>query len=105
MNGMSAIPLQHALILSAILFSLGLLGILMRRNILFVLMSIEIMMNSAALAFVSAGSRWGSADGQIMLILILTLAASEASVGLALVLQIYRRFQTLDTDAASEMKG
>ena len=105
MNGMSATPLQHALILSAILFSLGLLGILMRRNILFVLMSIEIMMNSAALAFVSAGSRWGSADGQIMLILILTLAASEASVGLALVLQIYRRFQTLDTDAASEMKG
>ena len=105
MNGVSAIPLQHTLILSGILFSLGLLGILMRRNILFVLMSIEVMMNSAALAFVCAGSRWGAADGQIMLILILSLAAAEASVGLALVLQIYRRFQTLDSDAASEMKG
>jgi NADH-quinone oxidoreductase subunit K len=105
MNGVSAIPLDHALILSGILFSLGLLGILIRRNILFVLMSIEVMMNSAALAFVAAGSRWGAADGQVMFILILTLAAAEASVGLALVLQIYRRFQTLDTDAASEMKG
>jgi NADH-quinone oxidoreductase subunit K len=105
MNGVSAIPLEHALILSGVLFSLGLLGILMRRNILFVLMSIEIMMNSAALAFVASGSRWGAADGQVMFVLILTLAAAEASVGLALVLQLYRRFQTLDTDAASEMKG
>ena len=105
MNGVSAIPLEHALILSGILFSMGLLGILIRRNILFVLMSIEVMMNSAALAFVSAGSRWDAADGQVMFILILSLAAAEASVGLALVLQIYRRFHTLDTDAAGEMKG
>ena len=105
MNGVSAIPLEHALILSGILFSLGLLGILLRRNILFVLMSVEIMMNAAALAFVSAGSRWQQADGQIMFILILTLAASEASVGLALLLQLYRRFQTLDIDAAGQMRG
>jgi NADH-quinone oxidoreductase subunit K len=102
---MAAIPFNHALILAAVLFCLGLAGILVRRNILFVLMSIEIMMNAAALAFVAAGSRWGAADGQIMFILILTLAAAEASVGLALVLQLYRRFNTLDTDAASEMKG
>ena len=102
---MAAIPFNHALILAAILFCMGLAGILVRRNLLFVLMSIEIMMNAAALAFVAAGSRWGAADGQIMFILILTLAAAEASVGLALVLQLYRRFNTLDTDAASEMKG
>ena len=104
-TAVSSVPLEHALILSGILFSLGLLGILVRRNILFVLMSIEIMMNAAALAFVASGSRWQQADGQIMFILILTLAAAEASVGLALLLQLYRRFQTLDTDAASEMKG
>ena len=102
---MSAASLQFTLMLAGILFCLGLAGILVRRNILFVLMSIEIMMNAAALAFVAAGSRWGAADGQIMFILILTLAAAEASVGLALVLQLYRRFNTLDTDAASEMKG
>jgi NADH-quinone oxidoreductase subunit K len=101
----ATVPQEHALILAGVLFSLGLLGILVRRNILWVLMSIEVMMNAAALAFVSAGSRWNSADGQIMFILILSLAAAEASVGLALVIQLYRRFQTLDTDAASEMKG
>jgi NADH-quinone oxidoreductase subunit K len=101
----STVPLQHALILAGLLFSLGLLGMLVRRDILFVLMSIEIMMNSAALAFVSAGSRWGQADGQVMFLLILTLAAAEACVGLAMVLQLHRRFQTLDTDAAAELKG
>jgi NADH-quinone oxidoreductase subunit K len=97
--------MQYALILAGVLFSFGLLGILVRRNILFVLMSIEIMMNAAALAFVAAGSRWGQADGQVMFILILTLAAAEACVGLAMVLQLHRRFRTLDTDAAGEMKG
>jgi NADH-quinone oxidoreductase subunit K len=99
------VPFQHVLILAGALFSLGFLGLLIRRNLLFVLMCIEIMMNSAGLAFVASGARWGQADGQVMFLLILTLAAAEASVGLALVLQIYRRFQTLDTDAAGEMKG
>jgi NADH-quinone oxidoreductase subunit K len=102
---MTTVPMQYALVLAGILFSLGLLGILIRRNIVFVLMSIEVMMNAAALAFVVAGSRWGQPDGQVMFILILTLAAAEASVGLAMVLQLHRRFRTLDTDAAAEMKG
>jgi NADH-quinone oxidoreductase subunit K len=102
---MTTVPMQYALILAGVLFSVGLLGILVRRNILFVLMSIEVMMNAAALAFVTAGSRWGQADGQVMFILILTLAAAEASVGLAMVLQLHRRFRTLNTDAARELKG
>ncbi len=102
---MQTIPMEHGLIVAAILFSLGLCGLLVRRNILFMLMSIEVMMNSAALAFVLAGSRWGRPDGQVMFILILTLAASEAAIGLALVLQLYRRFKTLNVDAASEMHG
>ncbi len=102
---MTTVPLQHALLLAGVLFSVGLLGIVVRRDLLFVLMSIEVMMNAAALAFVAAGSRWGQADGQVMFILTLTLAAAEASVGLAMVLQLHRRFRTLDTDAASEMKG
>jgi NADH-quinone oxidoreductase subunit K len=97
--------MEHGIALAAILFTLGLIGLLVRRNILFVLMCIEIMMNAAALAFVVAGSRWGQPDGQIMFILILSLAASEASVGLAIVFQLYRRYHTLDIDAASEMRG
>lgn len=102
---MPAIPMEHGLALSAVLFSLGLVGLMVRRNILFVLMSLEIMMNSCALAFVVAGSRWVQADGQILFILVITLAAAEASIGLAILLQLYRRFHTLDIDAASEMRG
>jgi len=91
--------------LAGVLFALGLLGVLLRRNVLFVLMSLEIMMNASALAFISAGSRWMQPDGQIMFILILTLAAAEVTVGLALVLQVYRRYVSLDTDALASMKG
>ncbi|HSB94901.1 MAG TPA: NADH-quinone oxidoreductase subunit NuoK [Spongiibacteraceae bacterium] len=102
---MNGIPMEHGLVLAALLFALGLIGIIVRRNILFVLMCIEVMMNACALAFVVAGSRWEQPDGQIMFILILSLAASEASIGLALVFQLYRRYHSLDIDAASEMRG
>lgn len=102
---LSPIPMEHGLLLAAALFALGLVGLLVRRNIIFMLMCLEVMMNAAALAFVVAGARWAEADGQIMFILVLTLAASEACVGLALVLQLHRRYQTLDIDAAGEMKG
>lgn len=102
---MTAVPMEHGLLLAAILFALGLVGILVRRNLMFILMSLEIMLNAAGLAFIVAGSRWGQADGQIMFLLILTLAAAEVGVGLGLVLQIYRRFRSLDADRLSEMQG
>ena len=104
-NAVPVIPMEHGLMLAVVLFALGFFGLIVRRDILFQLMSLEIMMNSAALAFVVAGSRWQQADGQIMFILVLSLAASEAAVGLALMIQIYRRFGTLDADAPSEMRG
>lgn len=102
---MTPIPLQHALILAAILFVMGLLGLLIRRNLIVMLMSVEIMLNAAGLAFIAAGSRWGQADGQVMFLLILTLAAAEIGVGLGLALQIYRCFKTLDADRLNEMRG
>ena len=102
---MSGVPMEHGLALAAVLFSLGLAGLMIRRNILYVLMSLEIMMNAAALAFVVAGARWEQPDGQVMFIMVITLAAAEASIGLAILLQLYRRFRTLDIDAASEMRG
>ncbi len=102
---MASVPMDFTLFLAGLLFVLGLLGVLVRRNILFVLMSIEIMMNAAALAFVAAGARWGQPDGQVMFLFIVTVAAAEVSVGLALVLQLYRRIHTLDSDAASVMRG
>lgn len=95
----------HALILAMILFCLGLIGLLTRRNIIYMLLSVEIMLNAASLAFIAAGARWHQADGHIMYMLILTMAAAEVSVALGIVLQIYYRFDTLDADAISEMKG
>ncbi|MBD7977109.1 MULTISPECIES: NADH-quinone oxidoreductase subunit NuoK [Pseudomonas] len=102
---MQSIPLEHGLALAAVLFCLGLVGLMVRRNILFMLMSLEVMMNAAGLAFIVAGSRWEQPDGQVMFILVITLAAAEAAIGLAILLQLYRRFNTLDVDAASEMRG
>ncbi len=101
----AVVPMEYGLALAGILFVLGLVGVLVRRNIVFILLSIEIMLNAAGLAFVVAGSRWGQPDGQVMFIFILTMAAAEVAVGLALVLQLAQRFHTLDMDAASKMRG
>ncbi len=102
---MASVPMYQGLLLAGILFALGLTGLLVRRNVIFILMSLEIMLNAAGMAFVVAGSRWGQPGGQIVFVFILTMAAAEVSVGLALVLQIHRRYKTLDADAASEMRG
>ena len=102
---MALISMEHGLIIAAILFSLGLIGLLVRRNIFFTLMSIEIMLNAGGLAFVLAGSRWGQSDGQVMFLFILTMAAAEVSVGLALLLRLYQQFKALDVDAARELEG
>ena len=99
------IPLEHVQVLAALLFSCGLLGLMLRRNIIFMLMSLEVMLNAAALAFVAAGAKWGQADGQIIFLLILAVAAAEVSVGLGLVLQIQRRFKSLDMDVANRLRG
>ncbi|MFN0001516.1 MAG: NADH-quinone oxidoreductase subunit NuoK [Pseudohongiellaceae bacterium] len=102
---MQTIPLEHGLILAAILFVLGLIGVLTRRNLVFVLLSLEVMLNATALAFVVAGSRWGETDGQIMFLMIISLAAAEVAVGLGLVLQLFHRYKTLDLNILSKMKG
>ena len=101
----ATVPLSHALLLAATLFALGLAGVLARRNLLFMLMSIEVMLNAAGLAFIIAGARWGHPDGQIMFLFILTMAAAEVAVGLALALPLHHHFHTLDVDQASEISG
>lgn len=102
---MKNIPVEAALLLAGILFMLGLISVLVRRNIIFMLISVEIMLNAAGLAFIVAGARWAQPDGQVMFIFILTMAAAEVSVGLALILQIYHQLKTLDSDAANKMHG
>jgi NADH-quinone oxidoreductase subunit K len=102
---MNSIASDYGLVLAAALFAVGLTGVLARRNIIFILLSIEIMLNAAGLAFISAGARWGQPDGQIMFIFILVMAAAEVSVGLALVLQLFHRIKTVNSDAANSMRG
>ena len=97
--------MTDGLIFAGLLFGIGLAGVLVRRNLIFILMSIEVMLNAAGLAFVVAGSRWAEADGQIMFLFILAMAAAEVAVGLALVLQFYQRVGTLDADAAATLRG
>ena len=102
---MSTVPLDHVLVLAAILFVIGLTGLVARRNLIFMLVSVEVMLNAAGLAFVAAGSRWEQADGQVMFLFILTMAAAEVAVGLALILHVHWQKRTLDSDAVNEMKG
>jgi NADH-quinone oxidoreductase subunit K len=102
---MMQLPLVQVLSLAGLLFVLGLVGLLVRRNALFMLISVEVMLNAAGLAFVAAGSRWQQADGQVMFLFILTVAAAEVAVGLALVLGLHRQLKTLDTDAADSLGG
>jgi NADH-quinone oxidoreductase subunit K len=92
---MATIPVAAGLII----------GVLVRRNILFILLAIEIMLNASGLAFVVAGAYWGQPDGQVMYFFILTMAAAEVAVGLSLVLQMYEKFNTLDTNRANRMRG
>lgn len=101
---MMQISMNMGLLLAAILFLLGLIGVLTRRNILFILMSLEIMLNAAGLAFVVAGAHWMQADGQVMFIFILAMAAAEVSVGLALILQMHRQHKTVDTNVLNVLR-
>ncbi len=102
---MATVPMEYGLLVAAVLFVLGLIGVLVRRNVVFILLSIEIMLNAAGLAFVAAGARWGQPDGQVMFIFILAMAAAEVSVGLALVLLLHHQYNSLDVERASEMRG
>lgn len=95
---------QMVLIVAAILFVLGLVGVLTRKNIIFILISLEIMLNAAGLAFIAAGSRWAQPDGQVMFLFILAMAAAEVSVGLALILQAYHQHKTLNIDQLTALR-
>jgi len=98
------IPWSAPARLAAVLFLLGTIGLLARRGLVFVLMSIEIMLNAAGLLFIAAGSRWGTADGQIMFIFVLNLAGAELALGLVLLLRLRARLPTLDGDAANLLR-
>jgi NADH-quinone oxidoreductase subunit K len=92
------VPFSHTLLLSALLFSLGMFCLLVRRNLIMMLLGIEVMLNAGSLAFVAAALNWQQMDGQAIVIFILTVAATEVSVGLALIVALYRRTGSVDPD-------
>lgn len=96
---------EPALIVAGILFLLGAIGIVVRRNLLFVLMSMEIMMNAAGLAFVAASAIHGAPEGQIFFLFILPVASAEVAIGLALAVLLYRKYKTLDLWSISDAAG
>jgi NADH-quinone oxidoreductase subunit K len=98
------VGLEHYLIVSALLFSLGLLGVLARRNILIMYMSLELMLNAANLALVAFSRFNNSLNGQVMVFFIITVAAAEVSVGLALIVALYRKRQTAHVEDLTAMK-
>jgi NADH-quinone oxidoreductase subunit K len=97
--------LNHYLILSGVLFSLGVAGVFLRRNLITMLLSIEVMLNAVNLTFIAFGHFLGSADGQIIVFFVITVAAAEAAVGLAIVIALFRHVETLDADAFRELRG
>ena len=101
---MKNVGLEHYLVVSALLFSLGLLGVIVRRNLLIIYMSLELMLNAANLALVAFSRFNGNLNGQVMVFFIITVAAAEVSVGLALIVALYRKRQTTHVEDLTVMK-
>jgi NADH-quinone oxidoreductase subunit K len=99
------VPTTYYIGLSAILFTLGVAGVLLRRNAIVIFMSVELMLNSANLAFVAFARQFGSLDGQIFVFFVMTVAAAEVAVGLALIVAIFRTKHSIDVDEVSSLKG
>ena len=97
-------PLEHYLILSAILFTIGAAGVFVRRNLITILLSIEIMLNAVNLTFVAFGRAMGTADGQIIVFFVMTVAAAEAAVGLAIVIALFRHKESLNPEAFKALR-
>jgi len=98
------IPLSHFLILSAVLFTIGAAGVFLRRNLITLLLSVEIMLNAVNLTFVAFGRQFGTVDGQIIVFFVMTVAAAEAAVGLALVIALFRHRESLNPESFTSLK-
>jgi NADH-quinone oxidoreductase subunit K len=98
------VPMSYFVGLSALLFAIGAAGVLLRRNVIVIFMSIEVMLNAVNLAFVALGRRLGSMDGQVIVFFVMTVAAAEAAVGLAIIISIFRNRETVNADELNLMR-
>lgn len=99
------VPLYHIVTLAGLLFAIGMLGVLFRRNVIIVFMSVEIMLNAVNLVFIAFARYHGSVDGQVFVFFIMTLAAAEVAVGLAIMISLFRNLQTTDISSFNLMKN
>ena len=98
------VSLNHYLVLSAVLFAIGTAGVFLRRNVITLLLSIEIMLNAVNLTFVAAGRQFAAVDGQVIVFFVMTVAAAEAAVGLAIVIALFRHRESLNPEAFTSLK-
>jgi NADH-quinone oxidoreductase subunit K len=98
------VTLNHYLVLSAVLFSIGTAGVFLRRNVITLLLSIEIMLNAVNLTFVAAGRQFAAVDGQVIVFFVMTVAAAEAAVGLAIIIALFRHRESLNPEAFTSLK-
>lgn len=105
LNPSASIGVMHFLYLSAIMFSLGLLTVLLRRNLIVILMGIELMLNAVNLSFIAFSSYSGNINGQVMVFFVMTVAAAEAGVGLAIAVAIFKKFKSVDISFFQKLKG
>ncbi len=101
----SAIPLTHYLLLSATLFVIGLIGVMVRKNVIIVFMCIEIMLNAANLMLTATSAYYGNPAGQIMVFFTMAVAAAEVAVGLAIIVMVYKNLRSIDIDVFNKLKG
>ena len=98
------VTLNHYLVLSAVLFAIGTAGVFLRRNVITLLLSIEIMLNAVNLTFVAAGRQFAAVDGQVIVFFVITVAAAEAAVGLAIIIALFRHRESLNPEAFTSLK-
>ena len=99
------VPLEHVIILSIIIFSIGIMGVLFRKNAIIIFMSIELMLNAVNLSLVGFSQYYNSVDGQVFVFLVMTLAAAEVAVGLAIIVSLFRNKQTINIDEMNILRG
>ncbi len=99
------VPLEHVIILSIVIFSIGIMGVLFRKNAIIIFMSIELMLNAVNLSLVGFSRYYNSVDGQVFVFLVMTLAAAEVAVGLAIIVSLFRNKQTINIDEINILRG
>ena len=103
-NQIHGVPLEHYLIFCSIIFSIGVIGVLIRRNVIILMMSVELMLNSVNLLLAAFSVNWGDSSGQVFVFFIMALAAAEVAVGLAIVVMVYRNTKSIDIDALNKLR-